>query len=228
MQTIAISSGMSSSSADMPTLSRTSETTAGHLRIRDAETSIEPVRDMIDRFKLQHLLRCLGLSLQEAALYTGLSSATLSRILRKRTDFVRVSVALQKLSLLAEIVDDMVESEARRIRRIRQMRVPKDVPQTHPRLLIYLRDEDLPPWFALPFASAHRAAMARIARSRGYRASLVAFERDAYLSWLGPGSDDSGETRMKWAIQAPLRRRLCIKIAGRYASSDVAARRFRN
>jgi hypothetical protein len=188
---------------------------------RDVKNPIEPVRNVIDRFKLRQLLRCLGISVGEAASYTGISSASFSRTLTRRGEFTAVSVALQRLSLLADLIDGVVEMEARRIRWVRQ-RLPKHATQMQARILIYLRDEDLPPWFELPFASAHRVAMARIAGVRGYRASLVAFDRGAYFDWLGPEGDNE-EARMNWAIQAGLRRRFCFKIGGRYASSDVTS-----
>jgi transcriptional regulator with XRE-family HTH domain len=162
-----------------------SDATAG------GKISIARVKAKLDRYNLRDLIRSLGLSLPEAASYIGISRGRLSRTLAARPEQFEVQEVLAKLAALAVAVDGMVESETERVRRLRKTHRPNNTPVPEVKLLIYRRNEDLPPWFEFAFASVHRAAVARIARTRGCRASLVAFERDAYLKWLGLGCDNA-------------------------------------
>ena len=75
-----------------------------------------------------------------------------------------------------------------------------DVPESSPAvLLVYRRDQDVPPWTGLPTAGCHLALVRRVVERRP-DVQLVTYNRSTYCCWLG-SRPDSEELRTAWAIE---------------------------
>jgi hypothetical protein len=64
-------------------------------------------------------------------------------------------------------------------------------------LLVYRRDQDVPPWSGLCSAGCHLALVRRVAERRP-NVQFVTYNRAAYRRWLG-SRVDSEALRMTWA-----------------------------
>lgn len=173
-----------------------------------------------DRGHLQSLISYLGMSQREAAAFVGISEEALSRKLagKERYDIREGEVAA--LEQLADLIDQMVERGIEQIRALIKGGPPeREWGMFEPvRLLVYRRDEDMAPWTGLPFASVHRAAMARVERGlrrpksgplddapgKG-RAYLVMFDPESYKRF-SEGRQDTQELRSEWAAMQPMSR----------------------
>ena len=171
-----------------------------------------------DGRSIQSLIDDLGLSLSEAAALIGVPGSALGRAAHR--PYAPLQTAAERLAIMASQVDNWVAIEIDRIRRVASEQSSSDM-----RLLIYRRDEDLPAWSELRFASVHRVAMAKVAAAFPDRPTvLIVFDGGAYFDWL-QGRRDDPEARKDWAAQAAANRRFYFKIDGAFTSSGAGAKR---
>jgi hypothetical protein len=171
-----------------------------------------------DERSIQSLIDDLGISLLEAAALIGVPGSALGRAAHR--PYAPLQAAMERLAIMASQVDNWVAAEIDRIRHAASEQSSNDI-----RLLIYRRDEDLPAWSELRFASVHRVAMAKIAAAFPEKpAVLIVFEGGAYFDWLR-GRRDDPDARKDWAAQAAVDRRFYFKIGGAFASSGAGAKR---
>jgi hypothetical protein len=172
----------------------------------------------MDDDAIHNLMDHLGLSAKEAAMLIGLPIKAIVAGFSRRS-YAPPDAARQKLATLARQADAFVASEIRQVERDCAKKLSSEV-----RLLIYRTDEDMPPWIALPFASVHRVAMARVAaRLHEQHASLVVFEPASYRDWLRE-RDDNPVNRTAWAARVSHGQKFYFKLDGKFLNSALAHR----
>lgn len=142
------------------------------------------------RARLQSLIDYIGLSQKEAAAICGITHRTMSRKLDATPGYAPFPDEIEALESVAAAQDRAVANMLAMI-------------DAHPAdriaLVIYRRDEDLMPADQPPFASAQRMIMARVARARPDRVTLVVFDRADYDTFRA-GRTNTRDMRAAWAI----------------------------
>ena len=132
------------------------------------------------------LLARTGLTQMDAAVLLGVASRTFRRwmegIVAPRPG------AISRLEGLARELDQAADVV------VRGMGEAGAAPTT---LVVYRRDEDVPPWTGLRTAGCYLAFLRRVVERRP-RVLLVTFNRCTYRRWLG-SRPDSEELRAAWA-----------------------------
>jgi transcriptional regulator with XRE-family HTH domain len=137
------------------------------------------------RALLTVLLARTGLTQTDAAPLLGVSGRTV----RRWIEGVRTppAVAIDRLAALARALDHGADLTARAL----------DEAGSAPAvLLVYRRDQDVPPWTELRTAGCHLALVRRVAERRP-DVQFVRYDRAAYLRWLGSRLD-SEALRTAW------------------------------
>jgi hypothetical protein len=155
---------------------------------------------MTARGDLQALIDYTGLSIGEAASVVGVAHDTLSNKLRGRP---RYDARPDEIAALTAVADRQDRAVAEALRQIDALAAEHGAAGVVA-LILYRRDEDLPPEDDPPFASIQRMVAARIARARPDVARLVIFDRGDYEAWLGRRADTRAR-RAEWAAEQSLR-----------------------
>lgn len=175
-----------------------------------------------DPGELHGLIALLGLSQAEAAQIIGISHTTLSRKLAAEPRYEVRDTDVAPLQSFATAINAMIDRATTLVRKALaqppeppQFPVAEDWANAPDRiaLLVYRKDEDVPPEIGIPFASAHRTAMARIAHELKNDADvrLIAFNRAVYDNWRG-SRPDTTDMRGSWARSEVLPRILGLDV----------------
>jgi transcriptional regulator with XRE-family HTH domain len=132
------------------------------------------------------LLAMTGLTQTEAAALVGVASRTV----RRWMEGVRKppAVAIDRLAALARAQGQVADSM------VRALGEAGSAPKI---LLVYRRNQDVPPWSGWRTAGCHLALVRRIAERRP-DVQFVTYYRGAYRRWLGSRAD-SEALRTDWA-----------------------------
>ena len=98
------------------------------------------------------------------------------------------ALAIDRLEALARGLDQLANSTVRAM---------DEAGPASRVILVYRRDQDLPPWTQLRTAGCHLALVRRVAERRP-DVHLIAFRRGGYRRWLGARADTQ-EMRAAWA-----------------------------